>query len=554
MKISNMVKELFSRERHHQRPGSIRAQISVKLCSWGHTIKRTRAKGTNSYTEPLAQTNASTTGDCLLDVGIEPTSISDLSDVIQQYLPENDHSTPGSCSVAPPVLVLEPSQPFYLSISPNSEPPATSEISVPPVPSTAILPQLIHSAVSYASSNTSTHKAISSAGSNKSSSTNTDCSDGLPATDTHACQGEHIDSKKQGLTTITPDITGDSHSSLPRLDDLTDNLNSYTGSPFTTLHQDVREEVDVQAGSCVPGMAEEESEVVHNSSDEATIQATGSSENSDKNEELRDRHDWDTIRKIPDLLFKQLFLPKISEMNFETATIDDCTINARFNGGFNRIVFMMLTLSGLKHSFVIRVPAIGTVARWQEGYAHNMRCEMALLAHLCKTVNIPVPEVIAFSDTLDTVIGAPFCLMTQLKGKPAHHVWFPDPANRNHVTANAITAELETKRCNTLRSLATIMAELQTLTFDKIGTPDLVNPSLTNEPYSATRSYRWTAPSKMEAAAVGIEVEVKLAAIEPVEECRKDLRVVIREVYLNVGVFEAAVFERVLEVSRIVGK
>ena len=55
-------------------------------------------------------------------------------------------------------------------------------------------------------------------------------------------------------------------------------------------------------------------------------------------------------------------------------------------------------------------------------------------------------------------------------------------------------------------------------------------------------------------SAVGIEVEVKLAAIEPVEECCKDFRVVVQKIDLVVGVFEPAVFERVLEVRRVVGK
>lgn len=101
---------------------------------------------------------------------------------------------------------------------------------------------------------------------------------------------------------------------------------------------------------------------------------------------------------------------------------------ARFNGGFNHIACISVTVQADRvERFTVRVPAIGTTSRWQEGDAHNLRCEMALLKHLRQNVpNTPVPDVVAFADTLDTVLGAPFCLMKRLPGKPAHHIWFED--------------------------------------------------------------------------------------------------------------------------------
>jgi hypothetical protein len=32
--------------------------------------------------------------------------------------------------------------------------------------------------------------------------------------------------------------------------------------------------------------------------------------------------------------------------------------------------------------YIVRVPAIGTAARWQDGDAHNMRCEVSLMQYL----------------------------------------------------------------------------------------------------------------------------------------------------------------------------
>jgi hypothetical protein len=83
-----------------------------------------------------------------------------------------------------------------------------------------------------------------------------------------------------------------------------------------------------------------------------------------------------------------------------------------------------------------------------------MRNEMDLVDHLLYNTKIPVPEVLTFDATLDNYIGAPYCLMERLPGKPAQQLWYEDTKDRNCITANDVTAETETKRCNFLRSLA----------------------------------------------------------------------------------------------------
>jgi len=219
----------------------------------------------------------------------------------------------------------------------------------------------------------------------------------------------------------------------------------------------------------------------------------------DDSETSLNRQDWDTIRNIPDSKFTELLHTAINEFKYEKLTLEDCHVVVRFNGGFNHIVCMMTTKGSYIGRYVVRVPAIGTVARWQEGDAHNMRCEMALMEYLHDSTDIPVPEVITFEDKVDSCIGAPYCVMEQLPGKPAHHIWFEDTTDRNYITANRISAATEAKRCNFLRSLAQTMAQLQNLKFDKIGAPDMRDTFDFDDEMKITHSYRWKSPYGMKA-------------------------------------------------------
>jgi hypothetical protein len=230
----------------------------------------------------------------------------------------------------------------------------------------------------------------------------------------------------------------------------------------------------------------------------ATEDSKASSDtSSDESQAPLDRQEWDVIRQIPNSKFVLLLQSVLQGLLSSTCIISDCRVVARFGGGFNHIAAMVVKEDTQTTRYIIRVPAIGTASRWQQGDVHNMRCEMALLKHLRQHTNIPVPEVLAFSENLDSIIGAPFCLMKHLPGKPAHNVWFEDNKVRNHITANCISPKTEAKRQNLLRTLAQAMSELQTLSFNKIGAPDLTVPPSPGGSLNVTHSYRWTNPSAM---------------------------------------------------------
>ncbi len=139
------------------------------------------------------------------------------------------------------------------------------------------------------------------------------------------------------------------------------------------------------------------------------------------------------------------------------------------------------------------MPAVGTQARWRLGDAHNMAAEAALMRYLFEHTNVPVPEVIASGEDLATTLGAPYILMKHVFGRPAYDIWYDDVSAQNHVTAGRISEETEAKRVNMLRSLAKVMAGLQTMELKDIGMP-IFTDGRRRQPPRAVHSYRWKDP------------------------------------------------------------
>jgi aminoglycoside phosphotransferase (APT) family kinase protein len=202
---------------------------------------------------------------------------------------------------------------------------------------------------------------------------------------------------------------------------------------------------------------------------------------------------WDQVHGISDLRFKNLVLltATIDWPGTDAITADNCHVVRRFDGGYNHIVEITIGEGSDCEGYIVRVPAVGNAAHWQEGDAHNIRCEVALMKYLRKETKIPVPEIVAFEDELYTMIGAPYILMKKLPGKPAYEGWFEKCQDHSHVSENRISPETEAVRCSILRSLAATMVELQNIEFDKIGMPDFTATVDRGEKPTITHAYRW---------------------------------------------------------------
>ena len=207
-----------------------------------------------------------------------------------------------------------------------------------------------------------------------------------------------------------------------------------------------------------------------------------------------DRHDWEPIRAIHDDLFKHIALTYVDPMrNLE---LEDCDILVRFEGGFHHVVILRV-YDDTDEDYVIKVPAIGTSSRWQDGDAHNMCAEVELMQHLFKHTSIPVPEIIASDMSIKNELGAPFIMMKRLPGVPSYQLWFENHDDRNYITADCISEETEKKRVNMLRSLAQVMSELQAFSFDGIGMPDFYKTNASGE-FQVDSEFRWKHSSEID--------------------------------------------------------
>lgn len=207
-----------------------------------------------------------------------------------------------------------------------------------------------------------------------------------------------------------------------------------------------------------------------------------------------ERHQWDMIERITDESLMQLLQKAINQKPTNDVSIDDCSIDLRFRGGYNCVVMMSAVVNRRIKQYVARIPAIGTQSRGRDGDAHNMRCEVSLMKYMHVGRVLPIPKIVAFSDTLDTAIGAPFILMKLLRGRPAQMIWYEEPGNRNYETTAKVTPKTEVKRRNFLCSLAFQMSKLEYLRFDKIGTPDFTETLVTGTKPKVTYAYRWKSP------------------------------------------------------------
>lgn len=136
-----------------------------------------------------------------------------------------------------------------------------------------------------------------------------------------------------------------------------------------------------------------------------------------------------------------------------------CWGYARTEGSFN-VVYIMKFMSGEK--VVVKIPACGRGRRWSADAAAEMRSQALTMKHIRHKCKIPIPEVLAFDETFNNEIGAPFILMTYIEGKPIYKAWWDESG----------LVPLEAKREKILRSIARAMSELRHVEFGAIGMPE----------------------------------------------------------------------------------
>ena len=187
-------------------------------------------------------------------------------------------------------------------------------------------------------------------------------------------------------------------------------------------------------------------------------------------DEALDRADWEPLRALDHSNFQKTLWQHLNPSSEYCE--DDYLFCGEHEGGYNFVRIYRVVNSPNESEYVVKIPCVGTAARWQKQDAYMMRSEFGSIKFIGERTKCPVPEVVAYNDTLDNTLGAPYILMKACTGKRAAEVWHdahPILNTWDEDTVDFPSAELAAKRSRMLRSLAQAMAELRHLEFDKTG-------------------------------------------------------------------------------------
>ncbi|KAF2033129.1 hypothetical protein EK21DRAFT_86563 [Setomelanomma holmii] len=150
----------------------------------------------------------------------------------------------------------------------------------------------------------------------------------------------------------------------------------------------------------------------------------------DKMEKMVDRKvlraDWAPLRATPEDCFRRTVLKALPGQH--NVAIDDIHCVDEIQGGNNFV--RILEIDGGDENrlyvgrWIIKVPCTGTAQRWQATDAYMLRNDAQTMRYIYGNTSIPVPEILAFSDSLDNDLGAPYVLMRANKGVSANKIWY----------------------------------------------------------------------------------------------------------------------------------
>lgn len=187
------------------------------------------------------------------------------------------------------------------------------------------------------------------------------------------------------------------------------------------------------------------------------------------------RCDWKTIDAIPRSRYEELVARACSVRG----PLKPTRVLGQKKGTYNSVSFVGVITRDKCDKYVVRVPGHATVAHWTPQDAYMMQREVEIIEYIRKNTSAPVPQICTYSTDFANILGHPHIMMTMLPGENAYSTWFDedweesddiDPS-LNFRFGDLPSFSTEKKRITLLRSLARIMAEVNTLSFDQIGMP-----------------------------------------------------------------------------------
>tara|TARA_R110002003_G_scaffold228_5_gene16615 strand:- start:6303 stop:6629 length:327 start_codon:yes stop_codon:yes gene_type:complete len=103
--------------------------------------------------------------------------------------------------------------------------------------------------------------------------------------------------------------------------------------------------------------------------------------------------------------------------HFQTTARRQPRIRGISGGAYHHVVFLdAMDRKAKKEDFVIKIPGHGTSDRWRPEDEYMLLREADTMQYLWRNTTIPVPEIIAYSGTLDNNVGFPYIIMSRLPG------------------------------------------------------------------------------------------------------------------------------------------
>lgn len=143
-------------------------------------------------------------------------------------------------------------------------------------------------------------------------------------------------------------------------------------------------------------------------------------------------------------------------LNISSDDAGEARFLKRICGSYNIVHVMEVGTTKL----VIRVPATGWGAGMTKAAANALESQVATMRLIRRKTQMPVPEVYTFDTTNNNEISSPFICMSFIPGETVLHVWLDDSLEET---------SRDNLRLNILTSIAKRMAQLSSLTFDRIG-------------------------------------------------------------------------------------
>ncbi|KAI2291884.1 hypothetical protein LOZ07_004895 [Ophidiomyces ophidiicola] len=119
--------------------------------------------------------------------------------------------------------------------------------------------------------------------------------------------------------------------------------------------------------------------------------------------------------------------------------------------------------------WILRVPICAVTGQFDELASSALASEAETMTLICQETSVPVPRVMAYGPDFDNVLRVPFILMTRIRGKPLHDIWFDKLISRE---------ELMLRRKTALRNIARLMVRLGKLSFKTGGALEFINGNL----------------------------------------------------------------------------